>query len=70
MTRHEFDPDEHETFVSARLAKLRIQAARVALFDELIDYHLDGDCTFDEAVGQYLHGLEVGGIGYEQSEAA
>lgn len=65
MGQHEFDPVAHEEFVSERLKKVRIQVARVALFDEMIDYHLDGQCSFDEAVSQFLHDAEVGGIGYE-----
>lgn len=27
--------------------------ARLAMFDELIDMHLDGMCTLEEAVAQY-----------------
>lgn len=64
MEQHDFDPEVHEAFVSARLANLRISIARVALFDELIDYHLDGSCTFDEAVSQFLHDANEQGIGY------
>lgn len=66
MAQHEFNPEAHEQFVSRRLLELRKAAARVAIFDEMIDYHLAGDCTFDEAVAQYLHDIERDGIGYEQ----
>jgi len=62
-----FDPERHEEFVSSRLEKLRIQVARVALFDEMIDYHLDGDCSYDEAVTQFLHDADRDGIGYEMT---
>lgn len=64
MEQHDFDPEAHEAFVSERLARVRTSIARVALFDELIDYHLDGDCTFDQAVSQFLHDAEEQGIGY------
>jgi len=64
MAQHEFNPEAHEEFVSKRLQHLRINLARTALFDELIDYHLDGDCTFDQAVSQYLHDATEQGIGY------
>lgn len=67
MAQHEFDPQAHEDFVSRRLEKIRRDAARVALFDELIDYHLNGDCTFEQATAQFLHDAEVQGIGYEAS---
>jgi hypothetical protein len=65
MAQHEFDPAAHEIFVETRLEQLRVQAARMAIFDELIDYAIDGICTFDEAVTQYLHDIERDGIGYE-----
>lgn len=53
MTQLEFDPTgDHEELA---LERLQLLIARVALFDELIDYHLDGQCSFDEAVAQYLH---------------
>lgn len=54
MTQPEFDPDRHEQEVAERYRLL----AKVALFDEMIDYHLDGKCTFDEAVEQYQHDLQ------------
>jgi hypothetical protein len=47
----EFNENQHEQFVT----ELHLWAARYALFDELIDYHLNGDCSFDEAVAQYKH---------------
>lgn len=65
MAQHEFDPEQHEQFVSARLTELHKAAARVAIFDEMIDYHLAGDCSFEEAIAQYLHDIERDGIGYE-----
>lgn len=66
MGQPEFDLVAHEARVAARLVELHKTAARVAIFDEMIDYHLAGDCTFDEAVAQYLHDIERDGIGYEQ----
>ena len=33
------------------------RVARIALFNELADMHLDGMCTFDEAIAQYKHDL-------------
>lgn len=55
MMPHEFDPASHERQVRALHDERLLRIARVALFDELIDYPLDGQCTFDEAVSQYLH---------------
>lgn len=51
MTQPEFDPVQHELDV----ARIQLRLARYALFDEVIDYFLDGQCSFDEAVAQYLH---------------
>lgn len=65
MTRHEFDPADHERQVRALHDERLLRIARVALFDEMIDYHLDGQCTFDEAIAQFLHDAEVGGMGYD-----
>jgi hypothetical protein len=65
MEQHEFNPEAHEEYVSRRLLEARKQAARMAIFDEMIDYHLDGQCSFDEAVAQYLHDIERDGAGYE-----
>lgn len=64
MAQHEFNPEVHEAFVSRRLLELRRAAARVAIFDELIDMHHDGMCSFDEAISQYLHDIDRDGIGY------
>lgn len=64
MAQHEFNPEAHEEWVSDRLKKIRIDAARVALFDEMIDYHLDGDCTFEQAMEQFHHDLSRDGISY------
>lgn len=64
MTQHEFNPEAHEEFVSKRLENLRRNAARVAIFDELIDMHHDGMCTFDEAMAQFHHDLEADGLQY------
>jgi len=47
----EFDPTAHDQQVSE--AYLRLQ--RYALFDELIDYALDGVVELDEAIAQYKH---------------
>lgn len=49
----EFDPVAHERDVSERFAQL----GKYALFDELIDLHLDGQCTLEEAVSQFEHDL-------------
>lgn len=64
MTQHEFNPEAHEEFVSKRLEKIRRDAARVALFDELIDMHHDGMCSFDEAMSQFHHDLATEGLSY------
>lgn len=40
---------------SETLERYELRLARIALFNELIDYALDGQCSFDEAVNQYLH---------------
>lgn len=63
----EFNPEAHEEFVSRRLLEVRKSAARLAIFDEMIDYHLDGTCTFEQAVEQYLHDIERDGCGYATS---
>lgn len=65
MAQPEFDPVSHENFVSRRLVELQKATARVAIFDELIDMHHDGMCSFDEAIAQYLHDINRDGIGYE-----
>lgn len=66
MAQHEFNPEAHETFVSRRLLEVRKQAARLAIFDEMIDYHLDGDCSFQEAIDQFKHDIERDGCGYPE----
>lgn len=63
METHEFDQAEHDRVIEQGYRRI----ARVALFDELIDMHHQGMCSFDEAVQQFLHDAEVGGIGYEQA---
>ena len=65
MPSPEFDPVVHEQRVNQRLVELQKTAARVAIFDELIDMHHDGQCSFDEAIAQYLHDIERDGAGYE-----
>lgn len=60
----EFDPVAHEARVAERVLELQKSAARVAIFDELIDMHHDGLCTFDQAIAQYLHDIERDGAGY------
>lgn len=67
MAQHEFSPEAHEQFVSRRFLEVQKQAARVAIFDELIDMHHDGMCTFEEAIAQYLHDIDRDGIGYEKA---
>ncbi len=66
MAQHEFNPEAHEEYVSRRVLELQKQAARVAIFDELIDMHHDGMCSFDEALAQFHHDIERDGAGYEQ----
>jgi hypothetical protein len=65
MTQPEFNPEQHDEFVRRRVVQLAKSAARVAIFDDLIDHHLDGACTLDEAVDQYLHDIDRDGAGYE-----
>lgn len=65
MPSPEFNPEAHEEFVSSRLQKIRVEAARVALFDELIDMHHDGMCSYDEAMAQFHHDLERDGLSYD-----
>lgn len=60
----EFNPQKHEEFVSQRLQKIRRDAARTALFEELWSYVDAGQCTHDQAVAQFLHDADVAGIGY------
>lgn len=50
----EFDPAQHERDVHANYLRLQ----RYALFDELIDYALDGVVTMPEAIAQYKHDAE------------
>lgn len=47
----EFNAVEHELVV----AKYQLRLARYALFDEVIDYALDGMCTREEAIAQFVH---------------
>lgn len=54
---NEFDPQQHETFISERFKAQALLIAKVAMFDELIDMHHDGLCSFDEAIAQYQHDL-------------
>lgn len=51
MSSPEFDQARHDEVVEEGYRRI----ARVALFDELIDMHHDGLCTFDQAVEQYRH---------------
>lgn len=48
-----FDPDAHEAQVEEGLRRL----AKYALFDEMVDYHLNGECTLAEALAQFEHDL-------------
>lgn len=70
MPSPEFDPVAHEEFISERLRALQVSAARVAMFDSLIDLHHDGQCSFDEAISQYLHDLHDAGLDYDSLPAA
>lgn len=56
----EFDPEQHEQDVAESYKRI----ARVALFDELIDYHLDGTASFDDVIEQYLHDCSLMGVEY------
>lgn len=47
----EFDPAAHDQQVSESYQRLQ----KYALFDELIDYALDGVVSLDEAVKQFKH---------------
>ena len=61
MASPEFDPEAHEKFVRSLHAEQPenyAQLQRYALFDELIDFALDGVVTIDEAVAQYKHDAE------------
>ena len=51
MTSPEFNQDQHDQTIEEGYRRI----ARVALFDELIDMHLDGQCSLEEAVAQYRH---------------
>lgn len=54
MTQPEgFDPEAHEAQVQASYERIN----KYALFDELIDFALDGVVTLDEAVAQFKHDL-------------
>lgn len=70
MTPPEFDFEAHERRVAERVVELQKKAARVALFDELIDLYHDGLCSFEEAVDQFLHDAERDGCGYDQIREA
>jgi len=48
---------DHETEV---LEAYDQRLGRIALFEDLMGYVDTGDCTFDEAIEQYKHDLEVG----------
>lgn len=47
----EFDPAAHDQQIEQGYARLQ----KYALFDELIDYALDGVVSLDEAVKQFKH---------------
>lgn len=53
-----------EEWLSPRAIKVALSVARVALFDETIDYYLYGYCSLGEAVEQYLLDATLSGIGY------
>lgn len=42
-----------EKYTSERKRTEYIRLAKIALFDEVIDLHLDGLITFEEAIEQY-----------------
>lgn len=66
MTQHEgapFDQAAHNRRVAEGCKRL----ARWAIFDEMIDYHLDGDCSFQEAIDQFLHDIKRDGAGYPET---
>jgi hypothetical protein len=51
----EFDPAQHEQDVADTYERL----GKYALFDELVDYALDGHCSLDEAIAQFKHDLHI-----------
>ena len=51
----EFDPAKHERDVDEAYERL----GKYALFDELIDMHHKGMCSFDEAIAQFKHDLSI-----------
>ena len=53
----ERNPEADHDWRSPRAEAEALLLAKVALFDEMIDFHLDGLCTFEEAVSQYKHDL-------------
>ena len=55
---YEKNPEADYGYISPRARAEALLMAKVALFDEMIDFHLDGVCTFDEAVDQYKHDLQ------------
>lgn len=64
---YESNPEIDEGFVSKRLVEARKRAARLAIFDEMIYYHLNGDCTFEQAIEQFKHDIELDGCGYPET---
>lgn len=67
MTQPEFDFEAHDERVNRRFLELQKTAGRVAIFDDIIDYYLDGDATYEEAIDQFKQDIEREGIGYEEA---
>lgn len=62
MTPHEFDPNAHEQMVRQLHAESDARIGRLALFEEMMVYVDNGDCTLEQAIAQYQHDLEVGDV--------
>ena len=62
MTPHEFDPDAHERLVRDLHDDQKARLGKFALFEEVMVYVDAGMCTFEEAIAQYKHDLEVGDV--------
>jgi len=60
MTPRDFDPLAHEQMVRDLHDESKARLGRLALFEEMMTYVDQGQCTFDEAIAQYKHDLEVG----------
>lgn len=55
----ERNPEAIHEWRSPRAIAEALLIAKVAIFDEMIDYHLDGMITFEEAIDQYNQDVEL-----------